>query len=87
MIPKHMRDVLGIEPGDEVVFQQVDDGVVVRRARPLGQLRGICRGGPGLIGEWDAFTRHEHAAELRREAALQISPARRTDADAGTGAG
>ena len=79
VIPKHMRDAIGIEAGDDVVFQQVDDGVVVRRAVPLEHLRGICRGGPGLLGDWDHFKRDEREAESRREAALGIVPPGRAD--------
>lgn len=63
VIPKPMRDALGIEPGDDVVFQQGEDGVVVRRVLPLGQIRGMCSGnGPSALAAW-----HEHKA---REKAL-----------------
>lgn len=64
VIPKHVRDALGIEPGDDVVFQQVDDGVVVRRALPVGQIRGMCRGNGSTLGDWQ---RHKEA-ELELEA-------------------
>jgi antitoxin PrlF len=44
VIPKEIRDALGIEPGDEVSFWQHDDHVAVRpvaRDRPLrGRFRG-----------------------------------------------
>jgi AbrB family looped-hinge helix DNA binding protein len=43
VIPKDLRDELGIEPGDEVSFWRHDDHVAVR---PSGrtQLRGRFRG-------------------------------------------
>jgi AbrB family looped-hinge helix DNA binding protein len=34
-IPKEIRDRFGIEPGDEVVWEVTDDGVILRRADPL----------------------------------------------------
>jgi antitoxin PrlF len=37
VIPKALRDALGIHPGQEVVFERRDDEVIVRKAgtRPL----------------------------------------------------
>jgi antitoxin PrlF len=37
VIPKALRDALGIHPGQEVVFERRDAGVIVRKAgtRPL----------------------------------------------------
>jgi len=46
VIPKHLRDELGMEPGDEVSFWRDGDHVAVRptgRSRPL---RGRFRGAP-----------------------------------------
>lgn len=44
VIPKDLRDQLGIEPGDEVTFAREGDHVLVRRADPLAPLRGRFRG-------------------------------------------
>jgi len=64
VIPKQLRDELGIEPGDEVSFWLHDDHVAVRpagRSRPLrGRFRGI---------DLTAELQRERAADRRREAA------------------
>ncbi len=70
VIPKAARERLGVERGDDVVFHDVEGGVIVRRAMPLVEMRGICRGGPGLIGEWEAFKAGERELEQAREARL-----------------
>lgn len=33
-IPKEIRDALGIEPGDEVTFEQVDSGYKIQKKEP-----------------------------------------------------
>lgn len=33
-IPKEIRDVLGIEPGDEVAFEETDAGYTIRKEAP-----------------------------------------------------
>lgn len=33
-IPKHIRDALGIEPGDEIAFEAVDSGYKIRKQEP-----------------------------------------------------
>lgn len=40
VIPKDIRDRLGIAPGTEVVFSEVPEGVLVRPATGLADLRG-----------------------------------------------
>jgi AbrB family looped-hinge helix DNA binding protein len=40
VIPKQLRDELGIEPGDEVTFWRDDDHVALRPAHPRAPLRG-----------------------------------------------
>jgi antitoxin PrlF len=33
-IPKEIRDELGIEPGDEIAFEETDSGYVIRKEAP-----------------------------------------------------
>jgi len=33
-IPKEIRDALGIEPGDEIAFEEVDAGYKIRKKAP-----------------------------------------------------
>lgn len=40
VIPKDMRDKVGLGPGADVSFESVDDGIVVRRADRPSSLRG-----------------------------------------------
>lgn len=44
VIPKDLRDELGIEPGDEVSFWREGDHVAVRPTRQRSALRGRFRG-------------------------------------------
>lgn len=44
VIPKEMRDQLGIAPGSDVVFTQTADGVLVRPATGMAALRGVLAG-------------------------------------------
>lgn len=62
VIPKAMRDELGIEPGDEVDFELVEHGVVVKRAPRWQSLRGSLAD-HDLLADLEA----EHRAELERE--------------------
>lgn len=50
VIPKELRDRLGIEPGDEVDFSLDGDHVLVRRVEQHRRLRGRFAGS-GLIPE------------------------------------
>jgi len=50
VLPKDMRDELGIAPGDEVMFDQTDDRIVVRKARTKDEIVDSLFGalaGPG----------------------------------------
>ncbi len=40
VIPKDLREQIGIGPGDDVAFEPVEDGIVVRRASERASLRG-----------------------------------------------
>lgn len=61
VIPKPIRDQLGIRPGDEVVFTPDHSEVHLRR-RCAPELYGKYRGLPLL-----EHLEQEHAAELARE--------------------
>jgi len=44
-IPKEIRDRLGIEPGDEIDFEETDDGYVLRKStdeNPFEKWRGVA---------------------------------------------
>lgn len=62
MIPKSLRDRLGIRAGDEVAFRLERDAVLVERVRPEGTLRGRYAGRPLL----DDLER-EHSREVERD--------------------
>jgi AbrB family looped-hinge helix DNA binding protein len=40
VIPKDLREQIGIGPGDDVAFEPVGDGIVVKRATQHAHLRG-----------------------------------------------
>ena len=64
VIPKELRNELGVEPGDEVSFWLHDDHVAVRRTGHRLPLRGRFRGS-ALSDELE----RERAADCAREGA------------------
>ena len=58
VIPKDMRDALGLRPGDEVDFQLSDSGVLVEPAKHQPQLMGM-------------LARHRLVEELERDRAAE----------------
>lgn len=64
VLPKDVRDKLGIRPGDEVVVEEVGGEARVRRVENEARLRGLLKHGDPL-GELEA----EHRRELERDAA------------------
>lgn len=66
VIPKHIRDVIGIEPGDEVIVD-VADGEA--RIRPVGAGIDTLRGAVPPSGVGMADWEHEKQREREREAA------------------
>lgn len=70
VLPKELRDELGIRPGDEVVFDKGDQQIVVRKARSRAEivrdLHGALRGGRlDLVAELEAEHRREVEADER----------------------
>lgn len=63
VIPKELRDRLGIEPGDEVTFWLDGDHVAVRPTHRAEPLRGRFAG-----GDLAATLEAERNADRRREA-------------------
>lgn len=59
-IPKEFREEFGLEPGDEVVWQTGDDGIVVRKAN-RASARGML-----VPDDTPAEKREEIAEELER---------------------
>lgn len=63
VIPKRIRDSLGIEPGERVRVEEDDGEVRVRKLASVDELRGLlprAEVGPGDLEE-------EHRGELERE--------------------
>ncbi|MCD9625185.1 AbrB/MazE/SpoVT family DNA-binding domain-containing protein [Rhabdothermincola salaria] len=63
VIPKELRDEMGIEPGDEVSFWRHDDHVALRRAGRPANLRGRF-----LASELTNELERERRADRDREA-------------------
>ncbi|HZV74305.1 MAG TPA: AbrB/MazE/SpoVT family DNA-binding domain-containing protein [Conexibacter sp.] len=74
VLPKELRDDLGIRPGDEVVFDKGEHEIVVRKARSrseiVNELRGALRDARlDLVAELEAEHRREvedDEREMRR---------------------
>lgn len=64
VIPKKLRDELGIEPGDEVSFWLDGDHVAVRPTHRRPDLRGRFRGAD-LSAELERSRREDRAREER----------------------
>jgi AbrB family looped-hinge helix DNA binding protein len=60
VIPKKMRDKLGLEPGDDVEFTLDQGGVRVQRARPQRARMGLLAG-HRLVEALEADRRAERA--------------------------
>lgn len=65
VIPKDIRDRLGISPGSQVVFSEASGGVLVRPAEGLAGLRGAY-GHLDLAGELARARDEDARAEGRR---------------------
>jgi antitoxin PrlF len=62
VIPKELRDQLGLRPGDEVTFWRDGDHVAVRRLADAGPLKGRFSG-RRLTGRLE----QDHATDRARE--------------------
>ncbi len=60
-----LRDMIGIEPGDEVTFWRDDDHVAVRSVRSTRPLKGRFAGS-ALVDEFDREPAADRAREDRR---------------------
>lgn len=69
VIPKPIRDELGINPGDEVTFWLEGDDLHLKRVVPPGTLRGRFAGAR-LRERLEAEHRRELAKDTRRSRAL-----------------
>lgn len=65
VIPKELRDELGIEPGDEVSFWRDGDHVALRPVARRRPLRGRFRGS-GLADELERQRASDRARESER---------------------
>lgn len=66
VLPKAVRDRLGIEPGDEVTVETHDGAAVVRRAQRASKLyRSLADVDADLLAELEAERRRERAVEDR----------------------
>ncbi len=63
VLPKRVRDALGIRPGDRVVVEEGDGEARIRRVDPGADLRGMLAGGGALRA-----LEREHRDELKRDA-------------------
>ncbi|WP_420446662.1 AbrB/MazE/SpoVT family DNA-binding domain-containing protein [Candidatus Poriferisodalis sp.] len=70
VIPKEIRDQLGIRPGDRVSFWCDGDAVSVRRVDDIRSLAGCLPSDPDLAVELLAERRADREREDAREAAF-----------------
>ncbi|ADB52150.1 AbrB/MazE/SpoVT family DNA-binding domain-containing protein [Conexibacter woesei] len=69
VLPKAMRERLGIRPGDEVLFDEGDGEITVRKAKSKAQLVDELMGslaGSGLLEEYAEGKRRDREREERK---------------------
>lgn len=69
VIPKKVRDLLDLRPGDQVAIDAVGGEARVRRVTRADELLGMFAGGPSMTAELEAEHRSEIERDERREAA------------------
>lgn len=67
VLPKGIRDRLGIEPGDQVTVEKEGDYIQIRKAATIASLRGIFKDGPDMLADLEREHREEIEAEERKE--------------------
>ncbi|MFP5450606.1 MAG: AbrB/MazE/SpoVT family DNA-binding domain-containing protein [Thermoleophilia bacterium] len=65
VIPKAMRDALGLRPGDDVAFRLEAGGVRIEPVATLEDMRGAFKG-LGLLADLEAERRTERRRESTR---------------------
>jgi AbrB family looped-hinge helix DNA binding protein len=66
VIPKSIRDELGLHPGDELIVFEEDGEIRIRKAVSARDLRGILADGPSLTAALEADRREEREREERK---------------------
>jgi AbrB family looped-hinge helix DNA binding protein len=84
VLPKQVRDRLGIEPGDEVTVEDVDDEVRIRRVQQPVTLRGLLSDPTDevpLTRQLELDHRWEIAHDEMRQAEWDMVPGAKGDPD------
>lgn len=55
VIPKHIREALGLGEGDELILMPTNEGLIIRRPSKAGRLRGLLKGHDVDIAECEAI--------------------------------
>jgi AbrB family looped-hinge helix DNA binding protein len=69
VVPKELRDRHGLKPGDEIVFDDADGDIRIRRAGTKAEIIERLRGslaGSGILEEYMAEKRREREREERK---------------------
>jgi antitoxin PrlF len=66
VIPKRIRDALGIAPGDEVQVSERSGEARVRKLLTLDELRGVLGPAPSGMKDFEDEKRRERAEEDRK---------------------
>ena len=73
VLPKRIRDRLGIDPGQRVRVDEVDGEVRVRKLATVEELRGIFKDAPGL-GTKDLEEQRRRDRELEERKLRRWNP-------------
>ncbi|MEV4419303.1 AbrB/MazE/SpoVT family DNA-binding domain-containing protein [Patulibacter sp. NPDC049589] len=73
VVPKPIRDRLGLHPGADVVVDEIDGEVRIRRAPTPEAFVGIL-GPPDGMRDWAAHKAEDREREARREQLLDPEP-------------
>lgn len=66
VLPKAIRERLGIEPGDEVIVEEEEGHIEIRKAATLDSLQGRLRKGPDMLADLERAHREEIARDERK---------------------